>query len=329
MTTIPDGLPIPPSPLSPIHRPESYLIMVVDDISQNLYILEQILNTAGYDTTFCTSGQQALDRLAVTRPDLILLDLMMPHLSGLDVCQAIRANPAHRDLPIIFITASNEQDHLLAAFEHGANDYITKPVYALELLARVKTHLSLRQSQQDLKIAYQQLERLALIDPLTDVANRRFLSDAADSEFRRADRYGSVFAAMMVDLDHFKAVNDTYGHQTGDECLKLIAQTLKKLLRDVDHIGRYGGEEFMIILPETDLDQALVLGERLRHHVVHLCPKINERVVNLSISVGISVYHKADRSIQDVLRRADNALYEAKSAGRNCVRYSDVSARPR
>jgi len=321
MTIVPDWLAgkSSSSPLAANHHPESYLIMVVDDISQNLHLLDQILNTVGYNTTFCTDGQQALDRLAVTQPDLILLDLMMPMMSGIDVCKSIRANPDHRDLPIIFITASNERQHLLEAFEQGANDYVTKPVHALELLARVKTHLSLRQSQKDLRMAYQQIEQLALLDPLTEVANRRALGHYAETEFKRADRYGAVFAVMMVDLDHFKTVNDTYGHQTGDECLKLIAHTLKANLRDVDHVGRFGGEEFMVILPETNIDQALVLGERLRHQVVHLCPKINQRVVNLSISVGISIYHKADKSVQEILQRADQALYQAKSAGRNRV----------
>jgi diguanylate cyclase (GGDEF)-like protein len=293
--------------------------MVVDDISQNLHLLDQILNTAGYNTTFCTDGKQALDRLQVIQPDLILLDLMMPNLSGIDVCKAIRANPKHSDLPIIFITASNEREHLLEAFEQGANDYVTKPFHGLELLARVKTHLSLRQSQKNLRIAYQQLEQLAMLDPLTEVANRRALTDAAETEFKRAERYDGIFALMMVDLDHFKIVNDTYGHQTGDECLKLIAQTLKAHLREVDHVGRFGGEEFMVILPETDIDQALVLGERLRYQVAHLCPRINQQVVNLSISIGISIYNKADTSVQNTWQRSDQALYHAKSAGRNRV----------
>jgi diguanylate cyclase (GGDEF)-like protein len=321
MATNPDELSIKLSAFSQHHCPESYLIMVVDDISQNLHLLDQILNTAGYNTTFCTDGQQALERLQFTQPDLILLDLMMPDLSGIDVCKAIRAHPEQNELPIIFITASNEREHLLEAFEQGANDYVTKPVHALELLARVKTHLSLRQSQKNLRMAYQQLEQLAMLDPLTEVANRRALTDAAETEFKRVERYNGIFAVMMVDLDYFKTVNDTYGHQTGDECLKLIAQTLKAHLRDVDHVGRFGGEEFMVILPETDIDQALVLGERLRHQVVHLCPKINQRLVNLSISIGISVYHKADKSVQDIWQRADKALYQSKSAGRNRVCY--------
>ena len=320
MTTVSDQPAIKSSPLSPHHQPESYLIMVVDDISQNLHLLDHILNTVGYNITFCTDGEQALERLKVTEPDLILLDVMMPRMSGIEVCKTIRANPDYNDLPIIFITASNERQHLLEAFEEGANDYVIKPVHALELLARVKTHLSLRQSQKDLRIAYQQLEQLAMLDPLTEVANRRALGDYAETEFKRAERYDENFAVMMIDLDHFKTVNDTYGHQTGDECLKLIAHTLKANLRDVDHVGRFGGEEFMVILPETDIDQALVLGERLRHQVVHLCPKIDQHVVNLSISIGVSVYHKADKSVQDVLQRADEALlHQAKSGGRNRV----------
>lgn len=293
--------------------------MAVDDISQNLHLLDHILNAAGYNTTFCCDGRQALERLDIAKPDLILMDLMMPNLNGIEVCQAIRAHPDHADLPIIFITASNDRAHLLEAFEQGANDYVTKPVYAPELLARVKTHLSLRQSQKDLKLAYQQLEKLSLLDPLTEVANRRALDNYADGEFKRAERYGSTFAILMIDLDYFKAVNDAHGHQIGDRCLQLIAHTLKSLLREVDQIGRYGGEEFMIILPATDLDQASALAERLRHHVVHLCPKINERIINLSVSIGIATYHKTDTAVEAILQRADKALYQAKAAGRNCV----------
>ncbi len=299
--------------------PEKFLILVVDDVPKNLQLVVEILDRSGYMTTFASGGKQALERLNKTNPDLILLDLMMPEMNGLEVCQNIKANSQYENLPIIFLTASNERDHLLQAFDHGAIDYINKPFYAPELLARVKTHLSLKQTQDELKQAYQQLEEIALLDPLTGVANRRAIATFSEEEFCRTKRYDSQFSVMVIDLDHFKQVNDTHGHQCGDDCLVLIAKTLQQNLRDTDKVGRFGGEEFIAILPETGLDQALVLAERLRHHVVHLCPKIGNHVIYLSVSIGITSYHKSDLSIDDALRRADNALYEAKAQGRNRV----------
>ncbi|BFM40675.1 diguanylate cyclase [Synechocystis sp. LKSZ1] len=300
-------------------QPEKFLILVVDDVPRNLQLVVEILDRAGYMTTFATGGKQALERLRASQPDLILLDLMMPEMSGLEVCERIRAEHLELNLPIIFLTASNEREHLIQAFDKGAMDYINKPFYAPELLARVKTQLLLKQAQDELKEAYQKLEDIALLDPLTGLANRRAIATFCETEFARTHRYGDEFAVMMIDLDHFKQVNDHYGHHCGDECLKLIAGVLHDSLRDTDKIGRFGGEEFVAILPKTSLDQALVLGERLRHQVVHLCPKIEQQTIYLSVSIGISSYCKSDSSMGDALRRADNALYNAKAQGRNRV----------
>jgi diguanylate cyclase (GGDEF)-like protein len=300
-------------------QPEKFLILVVDDVPRNLQLVVEILDRAGYMTTFATGGKQALERLKNCQPDLLLLDLMMPEMSGLEVCERIRTESLAPDLPIIFLTASNERDHLLQAFDKGAMDYINKPFYAPELLARVKTHLLLKQAQDELKEAYQQLEAIARLDPLTGLANRRAIAAFCEAEFARTHRYGDEFAVMMIDLDHFKQVNDQYGHHCGDECLKLIAQILRENLRETDRIGRFGGEEFVAILPATTLEQALILGERLRHQVVHLCPKLDNQTIYLSVSIGIASYCKSDSNMEDTLRRADNALYDAKAQGRNRV----------
>ncbi|MEB3250440.1 MAG: diguanylate cyclase [Merismopediaceae bacterium] len=300
-------------------NPQSYLILVVDDITKNLQLVMEILEQVGYATTFAIGGRQALDRLQTLQPDLILLDLMMPEINGIEVCKILKADEKYQDIPIIFLTASNDREHLVEAFAVGATDYITKPFHAPELLARVKTHLSLKKAQDELKEAYATLEKIVTIDELTNVSNRRAIFAFGEQEFQRAKRYGSDFSVMMIDLDYFKDVNDTYGHYSGDECLRLVANTLKSSIRNTDQVGRFGGEEFITILPETKLGEAIDLGERLRHLIVCLCPKFENQVINLSVSIGVTNYHKNDETLDDVLRRADKALYSAKDQGRNRI----------
>lgn len=300
-------------------QPESYLILVVDDVTKNLQLVMEILEQFGYSTTFALGGQQALDRLKTLKPDLILLDLMMPGINGLEVCEILKADPRLKDIPVIFLTASSERDHLIQAFEKGAIDYVTKPFHSPELLARVKTHLSLKQAQDELKAAYEALEQLVVIDPLTEIANRRAIFTFGEQEFQRAKRYHNCFAVMMMDLDYFKKVNDTYGHFCGDQCLKLVAKTLNQGMREVDQLGRFGGEEFTAILPETNLIEAVKLAERLRQRIAILCPVIDNQMMNLSISIGVTTYQKTDETVNDVFRRADKFLFQAKEQGRNQV----------
>ena len=300
-------------------QPESYLILVVDDVTKNLQLVMEILEQFGYSTTFALGGQQTLDRLKTLKPDLILLDLMMPGINGLEVCEILKADPILKDIPVIFLTASSERDHLIQAFEKGAIDYVTKPFHSPELLARVKTHLSLKQAQDELKAAYEALEQLVVIDPLTEIANRRAIFTFGEQEFQRAKRYHNCFAVMMIDLDYFKKVNDTYGHFCGDQCLKLVAKTLNQGMREVDQLGRFGGEEFTAILPETNLIEAVKLAERLRQSIAVLCPVIDNQTMNLSISIGVTTYQRTDESVNDVFRRADKFLFQAKEQGRNQV----------
>ena len=300
-------------------QPESYLILVVDDVTKNLQLVMEILEQFGYSTTFALGGQQALDRLKTLKPDLILLDLMMPGINGLEVCEILKADPRLKDIPVIFLTASDDRDHVIQAFEKGAIDYVTKPFHSPELLARVKTHLFLKQAQDELKAAYEALEQLVVIDPLTEIANRRAIFAFGEQEFQRAKRYHNCFSLMMIDLDYFKKVNDTYGHFCGDQCLKLVAKTLTQSMREVDQLGRFGGEEFTAILPETTLTDAITLAERLRESIATLCPVIDNQMMNLSISIGVTTYQKTDESVNDVFRRADKFLFQAKEQGRNKI----------
>jgi diguanylate cyclase (GGDEF)-like protein len=331
--------------------PSQFLILVVDDVLTNLQVVGSILDGAGYETAFATSGQAALKQITVTLPDLILLDLMMPGLDGLDTCTCLRSNPAYASIPIIFLTASNEKTHLLSAFQRGAADYVTKPFNPLELLARVRIHLELKHTRDrlattltTLQQAFQDLQELATTDPLTGLGNRRRFFDLAEMTLRRVERYGGVFGIILLDLDHFKAVNDTYGHATGDEVLKALGKLIPDLMRQSDCCCRFGGEEFVILLPETGLHETLMVAERLRQAVEHLeIPVLGQTthsaaqssvaqspvaqspvaqspaIVRPTMSAGVAIYRRTDMEVDDVVNRADTALYVAKAHGRNRV----------
>lgn len=301
--------------------PENFLILIVDDLSTNLQVVGSMIDDAGYATTFATSGKQALERVRNTKPDLILLDLMMPDMDGLQVCHKLKADREYQEIPIIFLTASHEHEHLLEAFELGAVDYITKPFNKLELLARIKTHLTLKHTTDNLKQALTELERIAQIDPLTQVLNRRSLFDAAEQEFNRACRYGSHFAILLLDLDQFKQINDTYGHLAGDRALVALAATIHGMIRTMDLIGRYGGEEFVILLPEMNARQALGMANRLRSAIAELSVPTDTKPLHMTISIGVAVYEPNDATIDSLFDRADRALHQAKAQGRNtcCV----------
>jgi len=297
--------------------PENFLILIVDDISANLKVVGGILNNVGYTTTFATSGKQALLRISNSKPDLIMLDLMMPEMDGLEVCKTIKENPDYQEIPIIFITASHEEEHLVNAFELGAVDYLTKPFRKPELLARVKTHLRLKHTSDELKKALAELDRLARIDPLTGVLNRRSLFASAEQELSRASRYQTVFSVLLIDVDHFKRINDTYGHPIGDHALVALTSTISNHIRNIDIFGRYGGEEFIIVLPQTDAVQALVIAERIRSLVSEISVATGTEALTMTISIGVAVYEVNDINIDRVFDRADQALYQAKAKGRN------------
>jgi len=300
-------------------NPENFLILIVDDVSKNLQVVGAMLDEVGYATTFATSGKQAIERVKTANPDLILLDLMMPEINGLQVCEHLKANPLHAEIPIIFLTASNDSQHLLQAFGQGAVDYVTKPYKAPELLARVKTHLELKYTRDELKKALVELEKLATTDSLTGISNRRHLLTLAEREFQRARRYRHPFSLLMLDIDHFKSINDTYGHAAGDEALKLMADVTRNALRQVDIFGRFGGEEFVVFLPETPLRDAVTVADRIREAIASAPLTIQNAEARMTVSIGVSTYQDDEPSLDTLLMRADKALYEAKQRGRDRV----------
>ncbi|MGE5657702.1 MAG: diguanylate cyclase [Actinomycetota bacterium] len=309
-----------------LFKPEEFLILVVDDVNQNLQVVGEILEKVGYGTTFATSGMQAIERIKTANPDLILLDLMMPGINGLEVCEKIKSNSEFVNIPIIFLTASQDENHLLEAFEKGAVDYVTKPFKTPELLARVRTHLELKYTRDQFKklldeqaILTEELEKLATTDPLTGVWNRRHLFALAEREITRVHRYNRPLSLLIIDIDHFKIINDTYGHAGGDEVLAILAKTVLNCLRKADFFGRFGGEEFVAFLPETTLKTAVAAAERIRENLANIVISVDEQQIRITVSIGVASYQKEDLTIDALLQRADKALYQAKNQGRNQV----------
>ena len=310
-----------------LFQPNECLILIVDDVTHNIRLLDKILDGVGYNTVFANSGKQALEIIGnkASQIDLILLDLMMPEMDGIEVCNILKSNPMYQDIPIIFITADNSAESFATAFKMGAIDYIKKPFDKAELLLRVenqlklnKAYAGLRKSNDELLEAYALLQQLVTVDPLTGLENCRSIMIFTELQIKLAQRYKSFFSILLIDLDYFKKINDTYGHLIGDEILKNIAKILKYVLRNVDHIGRFGGEEFIVILPNTNLKNAVLVAEKVREAIANFKHNIEEQIIQATVSIGIASYNSLDDDANQIIKRADQALYTAKSSGRNC-----------
>ncbi|MBF0258117.1 MAG: diguanylate cyclase [Desulfamplus sp.] len=310
-------------------------ILVVDDNPQNLRLLIAILSRHGYKVRPAPSGEIALKSAFSTLPELILLDIMMPEMDGYEVCQKLKDNELTKSIPVIFISAIDAIQDKVKAFEMGAVDYITKPFQAEEILARVNTHISLSRTQKmleeeiklrivsekALKTISLKYQNMAMQDYLTGVSNRRYFMKRAEEELSRAVRYNHPITFLMMDIDHFKNINDTYGHQAGDQILKNVATICMDAFRVNDLFGRIGGEEFAALLPETTFDDAKIVAERVRQNVEDFSLKTEGKQLACTISIGISsLTDKNYQTLDLLMKQADDALYLAKSSGRNCIR---------
>jgi diguanylate cyclase (GGDEF)-like protein len=288
------------------------LILVVDDSQVNIRFCRKILGKNGYNTDSCKSGEEAIEYLDKNSPDLILLDIVMPGIDGFEFCEHMKNMPKMADIPVIFLSAMDDEASIIKGFKCGGVDYITKPFRIQEMLARTRTHI-------DLKKTKEQLLMMATTDVLTGLSNRRFFMERLSNEFERVKRYESLYTILMIDLDFFKKINDTLGHKAGDTVLMKTSEILQSGLRCTDIIGRIGGEEFAAILPETELQQGLQIAERLRKAVEQLPLEVEGNKINLTISLGTSQSNITDKEMDNALIRADSALYDAKRAGRNRV----------
>lgn len=297
-------------------------ILVVDDIPSNVHVLSRILKD-DYDIYFATDGEKALDLVQLRMPDLVLLDIMMPGMDGFEVCSRIKSDPATHDIPVIFISAKSEVEDETHGLEVGAIDFITKPISPPIVKARVRNHLLLKR-QTDL------LRSLSFLDGLTGIANRRRFDDTMAREWRRCARSHLPLSLVILDVDHFKAYNDHYGHQAGDECLRVVAEVLSDhVRRPSDLVARYGGEEFVCLLPETYGVGATRVAEGFRAGVAERrIPHVQSPVAPyVTISLGVAtVIPSPDGTPEQLAEMADQLLYRAKRTGRNRVQDATVPA---
>jgi diguanylate cyclase (GGDEF)-like protein len=301
--------------------PSSASILIVDDVEDNLEILGDMLTFNGYKVQTARSGETTLKRVQESRPDLILLDILMPGMDGFEVCTRLKADESTRDIPVIFVSSMTDIDSKVRGFKVGGVDYINKPFQHAEILVRVNTHITLLRLRKHLEMQNAELERLANTDYLTELFNRRYFFHAAQEKFARANLCGAPISITLIDLDHFKRVNDTYGHLVGDRVLVHVAQLIRAHCRSYDVAARYGGEEFIVLHSSIARQNAYLVAERIRK-AVEATPFLRESdEIGVTLSAGVVDTNSCMDSsrIDDVLALADVALYQAKDAGRNRV----------
>jgi diguanylate cyclase (GGDEF)-like protein len=301
-------------------------VLIIDDDDNIRRAVKSHLKAAGiFDLYYEASDGIDGFKLLLNKPvDLVLCDVVMHGIDGFKFLSMKKARPEFDDIPVIMLTGEEDVKLKIKALEQGASDYITKPFNPGELSARVKVHHKIKQLQEELSDTNKRLEELSNTDDLTKIYNRRYFMELFELEFQRAQRYEAQISYIMIDIDDFKSFNDTYGHLLGDRILYEVAQILRESLRVHDIIGRYGGEEFALLMPETDIKGALVVAERYRRRVeeyVHLEKDIE---LKLTISIGIAAFpHKEIKTVDDLIRLADNAMYKSKRNGKNRVEVAD------
>jgi diguanylate cyclase (GGDEF)-like protein len=324
-------------------------ILVVDDDRDIRVLLENYLKKLEVERIhFTDTAQKTYELLNIsdlkTDPivDLIILDIVLGEENGIDICRKVKSNPAYQEIPIIMITAQKESDYLKDAFEAGAMDYIKKPIKKIEFIVRINSAMKLRKEtkarierekellklSQELKEMNEKLEKMALVDGLTDISNRRLFDKTLKNELKRSKRENNPLSLIMIDIDNFKAYNDTYGHQQGDECLKKVASVLtENTKRAADFAARYGGEEFAVILPDTDKEGSVKIAEDIRKGIMNLELEHKNSVTAdyVTVSLGVSsicTEKEIDQQlINSFIDQADQALYKAKDNGKNQTVY--------
>ena len=296
---------------------KEYRILVVDDAKDTQLLLEFDLGAAGYQVTSCDSGEESLVLLDTLAIDLILLDMYMPGLSGLETLTKIKAQAKSAQIPVIMLSASTDEDEVVASLELGAGDYVIKPYVAKVLLARIRTAIRLKEKTA-------QLEYLAKTDFLTSMNNRGSFFELSSNAISLANRAEQPLVVAMFDIDLFKQVNDNFGHDAGDQVLRVFGQNMTEVFRDYDIVGRIGGEEFAVCLPNTSSGDAYIACERLRQQVeqqrINITNTDSKSIkINITVSVGLVLADDDYLTIDELLKQADSALYFAKENGRNQV----------
>ncbi|WP_394146833.1 diguanylate cyclase [Shewanella atlantica] len=283
-------------------------ILIVDDSRTNIQLLAGCLKK-DYQLKIAMNGQRCLELAqASPQPDLILLDVVMPEMDGYEVCKRLKANPLTQNVPIIFVTGRDSDDEEEYGLQLGAVDYITKPIRPAIVTARVYTQIMLKQKSDELR-------NMALHDQLTQLYNRHFLLEAANQKIAESVRHNNSLSILMMDIDHFKQVNDQFGHQAGDGVLQAVAQVLAQSNRKGDVVARFGGEEFVAIFEHCSIDSAEAKAEMLRDKIEQLMPV----GIHVTGSFGVAELRPDEENFEQLLARADEAVYRAKEMGRNRV----------
>jgi len=309
-------------------------VLIVEDDPVSRMLLELTLVKAGYEVVSAKDGREALALFEKRFFPIVFTDWMMPEMDGLQLCRTIRKNVSTGYVFIFLLTARDSRDDMIAGLEAGADDYLTKPFDRLELFARLKTANRILELEKSLKEANEAIRVLSITDTMTGCYNRTYMDSLLPNELQRAVRYGHPISVVMVDIDHFKNINDTYGHQAGDQVLKVFVETIGHSIRSgVDWIARYGGEEFLVVLPETNLDSAQLLAERLRTEVSKRIISFKGKEMQITASFGVTGLPSSqavtaslkDISYEAMINLADKCLYSAKQEGRNLVRARSVT----
>jgi len=292
-------------------------ILIVDDIETNLRILKELIGDK-YNVILSMDSTKVMDLTFQYNPDLIILDIMMPECNGYEVCQKLKQNPKTKDIPVIFITVRTDEDSLEKAYNAGGIDFISKPFKPKELMMRISTQLKLKKLIEDLKSSKKQLKNLASTDSLTSLYNRRYCIDMSNQMIKKSIADNLKLSVMMLDLDNFKTINDKYGHMGGDKVLIDVGNIIRELIGKPGIVCRYGGEEFVVVLPNTDIEESIDIAKKLNKAIKKLKIKFENHIIRLTVSIGISsVNMDSEDTIDKALTRADKALYRVKNSGKD------------
>lgn len=299
-------------------------ILLVDDDSDNLKIVRRLLEKEGYSVEAAQSGEAGLQALDSYRPDLVLLDVNMPGMDGLETIQLLKRK--ENTAAVVFVTANTNTSDIIRGLDAGALDYISKPFSGMELLARVRAQLRVKKLQDDLREANKKLQGLVEIDDLTGLYNMRSVYEKLDQEIERGRRYSHGVAAIMLDMDHFKGVNDNHDHLFGSHVLAEVGSIIKKNIRTHDFGARYGGDEFLICLSQTTTEGAKLFCERLRAVLENHLFKSGDDEIRLTASMGCAIIVDGKSMIdgRSLVRHADHGLYKSKEEGRNRVTFTEI-----